>query len=86
MKVQDLLTDESKWLQHMAVDEGQTAWCLVGAISHCNHESAPYNAALERVRNVLRFSRLSIVDIVEWNDAPTTTFADIRRVIEQADI
>jgi hypothetical protein len=85
MRVQDLLTDESKWTRFVFCrpnGAGDMAYCVAGAINRCYPCEGGSNAAARRA--VLRL--LGTFTISEWNDHPDTTFADIRRVIEQADI
>lgn len=90
MKIQELLTDESKWTKsHEARDSyGQPVdecskeavqWCLLGAIIKC------YNVDRIGICNKVRI-RLDSFMLTSWNDAQNRTFNDIRSLIKELDI
>lgn len=90
MKVQDLLTDEGKWIQKSIARDAQgnrtyfdasdaVCWCLVGALHKCY-----LNARAQEICGQI-FDKLQLAP-AEWNDAPERTFADVRRLIEELDI
>ena len=77
-------------------ETGSTAvsWCLMGAIYKCYDNGAGYKIA-SSYGNVLSCIRkiednfpdlLRRVSLPCFNDDPKTTFEDIRRIIETADI
>lgn len=91
MKVKDLLDSEEKWCQGQyareidgasigPTDPDARQWCLDGAILRCYPDSRERLAVYDRV------SRIIEVGVVIFNDAPGRTFAEIRKVIEKADI
>lgn len=101
MKVRDLLCDEGKWCKGAnAVDANGDVvhplskhacrWCLLGAIIRCYGErpscpGTPGNLPLKEIRKQLG-PPTKVIPISTWNDARTTNFADIRRVLELADV
>lgn len=100
MKVQELLTDESKWTQDTSArardgkpvspqSQRAVCWCLVGAIVRCYPSDDDNLAAFNKARRVIEplipfYSDTFGAVVSMYNDS--ATFADIRRVIEQADI
>jgi len=78
MKVQDILTDERKWLKGTL--HCNDAHCLIGAIMHAYKGNAPASIAT-KVRE-----HLHITSILAWNDAPERTFPEVRALIEELDI
>lgn len=102
MTVQELLSDESKWTKGtFARDEnncnidpyskGAICWCIKGAIMRCYEGDDEYWHANNEIRAAIAklkyFDKPTInINIMGFNDNPNTTFADIRRVIEEADI
>ena len=91
MKVQDLLTDESKWCQEAEAmsDFGPTwwgsrcafSWCLVGAVHKC------YPNSIDERAEIYVFLKCKLAESpVSWNDAPERTFAEVRALIEELDI
>ena len=92
MTVQELLSDESKWTKgtnargedkgpiHPGNSEAK-CFCLIGAIAKCYLTGTDgYFQAIEKLRRQINGP------IPGFNDDPKTTFADIRRVIEAANI
>lgn len=93
MKIKDLLTDESKWVQQTyALDEvgnnvysnnpNATRWCLVGALYRCYGDSSTVLSVIYRKVYTAIGNQL----ISEWNDDPDRTFADIKHLIDTLDI
>lgn len=88
MKVQDILTDESKWTQRAYArdaggcgvhefDETAVKFCIMGAINKA-YPRDKWPAIKKRL--------LKHCDGVHWNDSPNRTFADVRGLIEKLDI
>jgi len=90
MKVQDLLTDERKWTKNQMRrirEDGTVAYCLFGALDECyRNDSLAFLDAETRLKGAIYGEIDGESLISRFNDSPVTTFADIRRVIEQADI
>lgn len=93
MKVKELLSDESKWTRkayardsHGVMIEPRSpsacCWCISGAIERCYQSYAKASEVSEKIKRHLPFGKTSI----DFNDDPATTFADIRRVLELADV
>jgi hypothetical protein len=90
MRISEVLSDESKWTKGAfardtegkevpAEDEKAVRWCLVGAAIKCR-------------KDYKLFRHPILTDWWEWkpgfsivrfNDADTTTFKDIRRVVAE---
>ena len=95
MKIQDILTDESKWTRGTSARDANgnrvevnsplaTSYCLMGA---CIKAYSGDNRREKRIKIYEQIEALTHVAAVEaYNDAPTTTFADIRALIEKLDI
>lgn len=97
MKVKELLSDESKWCQRALarVDKENeasaisprslkaTCWCLEGAIVRCYPTHAARIMAEGRIKNALNGDWIYVSS---FNDSEATTFADIQRVLELADV
>ncbi len=82
MKVQDILTDESKWCQGRFWNMALNQRCLAAAIYEANEtDSAKANETLKLVKSRIGYSRVST-----WNDAPERTFTEVRGLIEELDI
>jgi hypothetical protein len=88
MTIQELLSDESKWTKGTAArnssgspvhptNKNAVKFCLIGAAVRCGVDKELIQPAVKE----LGFCRISI-----FNDHPDTTFADIRRVIEEANV
>lgn len=89
MKIQDLLTDPSKWCQRVRAEgvngdcyhpraAGAVRWCLLGAVERV-YEYVDSDLVLGKLR-----SELPSISI--WNDDPKRTFAEVRALIEKLDI
>ena len=95
MKVSELLTDENKWCQQaFAMDKYGDAvssrdvdackWCLSGALMKCYSIEAP----VDQTEYMLHHRKLMEVvgDLIDWNDAPERTFAEVREAILKAGV
>lgn len=91
MKVKELLDSEEKWTQgHLSIDrfgnftlptdENAVRWCLVGAIQHCYHDSHTRTTICDKLLTLTGYS------LTRFNDLHGRTFAEIRELIEKADI
>lgn len=98
MTVCELLSDESKWCKEAmardangeeTVEWGEDAcqWCLSGAVGKCYSRipNADVQDVFRRLKSAI-IAEGTNVPIEIWNDADSTSFADIRRVIEKAGI
>lgn len=101
MKVQDLLTDPTKWARQgyafagdgrhvIPTDPEATCWCLAGAVRRC-YRSNKAHQVLRRVASKLKlglFRSLSNPDstIANWNDAPEREFADVQALVKELNI
>ena len=93
MKIQELLSDETKWTQGADVrdklndplgsidDPEACKFCLFGAIYKCYSETKSLTIIIDRVR-----TRLNDYGISTWNDHPDRTFQDIQKLIKDLDI
>lgn len=98
MKIQELLDSPEKWIKGNHARDNYNnpihsqspyacKWCLVGAFVVCYPKLYIDNTLFSKLSKVIRdYSGLHNVGIAEFNDLPTTTFADIRKVIELADV
>ena len=88
MKVRDLLCDESKWCKgaYRCYDR----MCLMGALREAYKNSDKFGRLLLLRKVILRQfpQRLDASNpvIIVFNDHPETTFADVRKVLELADV
>lgn len=89
MKIQELLTDSTKWTQgemSLAADgriissssDEAVCWCLLGAMIKC------YSKPLEVMVKVKEY--LEVDNLAGWNDSPTRTFDDIRKLVTNLDL
>lgn len=92
VKVKELLDSEEKWCQGTSfarIDgqpcpiENATRFCLLGAIEKCYGHSyvEKYKAGM-LLKEAIPDGRL----VSLFNDSSSTTFADIQRVLELADV
>lgn len=97
MKVSDLLVDESKWVQNTAAvdQDGQSCsphaktaakFCLLGAIDRCYSEPERYYEIRKKVKEVIAKLFGIKTSITMWNDATGRRFAEVREVVEKANI
>lgn len=89
MKIQDLLSDETRWCKGTSArdcddkpchsqDSGAVRWCLLGAIRKVY---GPYYPTIRyKIQNHLHEAAS------HWNDAPERTFSEVRELIEKLDI
>lgn len=91
MKVKEILCDESKWCKGafaktpsgndvLPEDEDACRWCLYGALGLAYPNPRDFHKAEQKIREIC----VRPIDV--FNDHPDTTFADIRAVLELADV
>lgn len=92
MKPSELLSDESKWTKFYFAklpngngvhwsNRMAKCFCLAGALSRCGKSDA---VNLNRVYTVLQKLYPQHASLVDFNDHPATTFADIKAVLREA--
>lgn len=92
MKVRELLSDPSKWMQgKLAINDGSQfthpaepnacRWCLLGATVKCYPENEQRELVINRLSEALGMDT-----VVTWNDHPNRTFEDVRKLVEELDI
>lgn len=101
MKVKDFLNSPEKWTRGVLAkgkfkrsinpeSEEACSWCLLGAIIKCYDNDLEKMKAKNKIHQVLLTMGYIIQDsfdaIVIFNDESTTTFEEIRLVIEEADV
>lgn len=91
MKVQDILTDESKWCQmawfldtkgrQVLNHRDAVKFCLQGAFqkAYAVGELQPWLDARKKLQE-------KIGSAIDWNDHPSRTFAEVRALIVELDI
>lgn len=90
MKVRELLCDESKWTRHawardrfgqptFSTADNAVSFCLIGAVNHCYQDD-------EREQVLDKLSQAAGTNNLVFFSDRATTFADIRRVLELADV
>lgn len=100
MTLQELFTDETKWTKgayardkqgHSVTTMNHTAvsFCLNGGLCVCySNPSSSYDKleqAIRRIQNTLREMRLP-TNLFVFNDNISTTFEDIKTVIQRANV
>jgi hypothetical protein len=98
MKIRELLSDESKWTQWANARDAQgnqcgpynpvaVRWCLFGAFLKCYGYSATDfdRSRFELARQVLDKIACK-VHMAFWNDEPSTSFADVKSLVETLDV
>ncbi len=97
MTVQELLVDETKWIQGSlandswgdsvhSLDSNACAWCLIGALEYCYTDKEAYNTAYAKLLKIIRRRQENVGNIADWNDENGRTFAEVRAVITSANI
>jgi hypothetical protein len=97
MKAKDLLSDKSRWTQGaLARDRvgrectpespDAESFCIVGALCRVYLDDAAINEAIDSVNLVITPMSGYGDEIEEWNDDPDRTFAEVRLVLEIADV
>jgi hypothetical protein len=95
MKVQELLTDESKWTRRAYArnrwghvtgvrENDAVCWCLFGAVEKCYGWTVEGLRARKNIEGVL--AELGYDSIAQFNDGPWTLFKDIQSVVKQAGV
>lgn len=97
MKVQDILTDESKWTRGTDARDADgesvdwaspkaVCWCLNGAIQAAYGRGGQAKVAMVRdilkQRKKIKFSQ----GIGPWNDSSRTTFKQVQKLIKELDL
>ena len=94
MKIYELLTDESKWVQRTYAVDGngkpvtplyRTAvrWCIIGGLRKCYSLWEEAKVMQQLMRSLLRlFGR---TNLSRWQDEFTTTFAMVQQLLRDAD-
>lgn len=84
MKPSELLSDESKWTKgafaedrkgipvHSKSDDA-VKWCILGALNKCGC-----------IKEQVKLEQIVMGNAAEFNDAPTTTFRDVRELLLKA--
>ena len=98
MKVYELLTDESKWIQgclarteigHICLSKSTKAvkWCFLGAIRKCYYPGKAYENILKRFYDEMGMGYHTMEwDIIQWNDCPDRIFKDVKELAIKLDI
>ena len=95
MKIQELLKNETCWTKRVdarnkeeypvsAFNRYAVKWCLIGALNKCYSGQERFEM-LNKLEKVL-FSLHCDMSLSSFNDASSTTFKQIREVIEKADV
>jgi hypothetical protein len=90
MKVQELLTDESKWCQEaLALDKNNNivwsrsdeavCWCLQGGIDRCY--PGDNRDIFEKIKKAT-----GGIPVDRWNDNPERKFSDVRNLVVELNI
>ena len=91
MKIRELLSDETKWtkgafartkddVEIHSVSSYAVRWCLLGAMNKCYRDRAPL------VMKSVEATCGGSMNLVEWNDAPERTFAEVKALVDKLDI
>lgn len=90
MKVKELFTDESRWIQHYvakdvygrpcSVTGNAASFCLLGAVSRCY-----VNDDWRRVMDKIKL-HIMVESITVWNDSPERTFEEVKKLVNELDI
>lgn len=97
MKVRELLSDKSKWTKRAyarnAKGEKIESWnpdavcfCLKGAINRCYQDSTEHALVADKVENAIARKDGFNIGIACFNDRESTTFSDIKKLVEELDI
>ena len=92
MKIKDLLTDASKWTQKalardksgnrvVAREESAVQWCLMGAMHKCYPEANQRDLIRHKIYGGIRQD-----SIIDFNDAKSTSFENIQKLVKVLDI
>lgn len=96
MKIKDLLSDESKWIKRnnaqdkdgnvVYIDSDDACkFCLFGAVRRCYRTHYEQEQVADIINDIVVDNNLS-KNFIKFNDDPRTTFEDIRKVLEEADV
>lgn len=97
MKIKDLLDSPEKWTKRAFArdktggvvsefSDDAVCWCLLGAAVKCHNYNDEFAHACEKLEQAVDtlFSHFGQASV--FNDAADTTFADVRKVLELADV
>jgi hypothetical protein len=96
MKIKELLTDESKWIQGsfardkngdkvMAWDKSAVSWCLLGAFNMCYPTWKEKDPILDKLIEHFDTIAPSIL-LISWNDKDGRRFDEVKELLETLDI
>ncbi len=99
MKIKELLDTERKWCKRRAavdasgtpVNPGDTnavRWCLMGAANKCYSDRAERIHVFKKLIKLIHNGgddHLDLPVISRYNDKVSTTFTDIKNLLEEAD-
>jgi hypothetical protein len=101
MKLLQLLNTSKRWckgylaktengIPTMPNNSDAVKWCLIGAVQKCYGDHRCENVE-EKIKEAIRseFPKITFSDwntIVEFNNAPTTSFRKLRRVLKKANV
>ena len=94
MMVRDVLSDESKWIKKREAVNAKgdpvaprskeaTRWCLMGAIMVCTGGAVTRAQLIAAVRAALPIRYKNPWEVVAFNDAPATTWEDVKVVLDE---
>ena len=97
MKVRELLDSPEKWIKGalardkngnkvLSQDENAIQWCLVGAIVKCQGYVYYTDMAVKIERAITKCIEQPFNNLVDFNNDENTTFEDIQKVLELADV
>lgn len=100
MKIRELFSDESKWTQNSYArdkngdatsynDSDAVCFCLAGALFLCYQDwewKLIQNRIDDELRRLLEEPATSEISAIMWNDHYSTTFADVKALVERLDI
>jgi hypothetical protein len=96
MKIKELLSTPDKWTKGLAArnkkgepvftsDKDAYSFCLLGACAKCYPDLLNCVEVEKKIRDILR-NENGFLSIVDFNDSSSTTFEDIRRILEIANV
>jgi hypothetical protein len=97
MKAKDVLSEPSRWTQGACgrdklgrpcspLSENAVQYCIVGALMRA-YSRELHNAVYDRaIKAIVDIYGEEPISMVYWNDEPGRTFADVKKVLETADV
>lgn len=102
MKVHELLSDSTKWIQNCSArnsfgaetdpsEADAVCWCLVGAVIKCYDSklSTNYNENMYPILNIYKIIEKEIPNgytIPYWNDLKERTYEEVYTLVKRLDI